>query len=286
MKHALRLLLLFSVSAFAMSHEETVVRTTYARLTFTSQVRFLVEDSEPSQMKGKAALQAQLDDGPAHFVVDNVSTGNLSDIANVQWDTLVNEPVGEIMSIDGGGQNYTETDRHGVTKRSFHTPYVRVNWKITDNQPGRWKGLTVATYLSDVFQEKSLKYERYATYRVQVTLQGRSRMYTAICLFGKNAKNPVLFEDFIVRPGSPNDYTKGSLYPAVLLETYRREIPEIADWIAANTVAEKTAVRDVYCDSKGCGLPKEWVDKSLAVPFDPATRGWLPKLDSPQARLH
>jgi hypothetical protein len=97
MKHALQVLLLFSVSAFAMSHEETVVRTTYARLTFTSQVRFLVEDSAPSQMKGKAALQAQLEDEAPHFVIDNVATGNLSDIANVQWDTLATEPVGELI---------------------------------------------------------------------------------------------------------------------------------------------------------------------------------------------
>ena len=81
--------------------------------------------------------------------------------------------------------------------------------------------------------------------------------------------------------GSLELVTSQSLYPEAILETYYREFPEIADWIAANTITKSTATRDAYCSPTGCGLPAKWVSKSLAAPIDPESREFL-KMGGPE----
>jgi hypothetical protein len=257
-----------------MTHEETMVRTAYARLSYAAQLRVVANDAIHASHLSKAQLQEQIAQQAPRFEIDNVALGSLSAIAGLPWEQMVTKPDGDLIYVRSGGTSPAITTRNGVTKKSMF--WVMTGWGNHTFEQS-WSGITVAQAVGDVPKLQDETCNSYSSYRVTAALNGRSRTYNAMFLFGKDAKGneTIHMIDNVVGLGSLELVTTQSLYPEALLETYYREIPEIADWIAANTITKSTATRDAYCSPTGCGLPADWVNKSLVVPIDPESRELL-----------
>ncbi len=272
-------MMLASISAAVaqMTHEETMVRTAYARLSYAAQLRVVAEDAMGTThaAHNKSELKAQIANLAPQFQIDNVVVGNLSTFAGISWEQLVTKPNGDLIDVISSGVSPTFTTRNGTTKKSMF--YVMTGWSSHSFERS-WDGVSAAQGIVEVPKLPSeLCCGSYASYRVRVTLEGRSRTYNALFLFGKDSKGneTIHMVDHVIGLGSLELVLTQSLYPEPLLETYYREIPEISDWIAANTISRTNEVRDAYCSQAGCGLPSNWVKKSLAVPIDPETRELL-----------
>jgi len=281
--------LLFSPLALAndMSREEVAVRTAYARLSYAAELRVVAQDATnaPGSAHGsKVELKAQIANLTPRFEIDNMVIGSLSAIADQPWERFANRPDGDLVDVGASRLSWGFTGTDGiVTKKSMF--YVMTGWR---NQAfgESWDGISVAQAVGDQQKLRQESYDRYAHYRVHVTLDGRGRTYNAIFLFGKDAKgNEVVhIVDHIMGIGSLDLVLGRSLYPEVLLETYYREAPEIADWVSASTVMNQTPTRDVFCIPSGCGLPMNHVRKSLAIPIDPRSRELRAKPRAPGSR--
>jgi hypothetical protein len=285
MKYVIALCLTFAAISCAlaaeMSHEETMVRTAYARLSYAAQLRVVANDAMHASHLSNAELQEQIAKLAPRFEIDNVALGNLSAIAGLPWEQMVTKPDGDLIYVRSGGASPSITTGNGVTKRSMF--WVMTGWGNHAFEQG-WNGVTVAQAVGDVPKLPGEVYISYLSYQVTAKLEDRSRTYNAMFLFGRDPKGneTIHMIDNVVGLGSLELVSTQSLYPEALLETYYREIPEISDWIAANTVAKPTETRDVYCSPAGCGLPASWVNRSLAVPIDPESREFL-KMREPAA---
>ncbi len=275
----------------SMSHEETMVRTAYARLTYAVQLQIVAQDAmnaPGSARHNKALLQTQLKELTPRFEIDDVMSGNLSTIGNEFWENFITKPNGDVIHITASGVVSTFTTPSGITKKSMF--YARASWSARVFETS-WDGATVARAVSELSVTDGVPngvvYDHYTSYRVLATLQGRNRSYNAMFLFGKDPKgNESIFKvDHIVGMGALDTVTNQSLYPEVLLETVYRELPEVADWIAANTTSNTTKTRDAYCTPEGCSLPAEWVNKSFTFPINHITRESFPKSHLPQSEL-
>ena len=264
-----------------MTHEETMVRTAYARLSYAAQLRVVANDAIHASHLSKAQLQGQIAKLAPRFQIDNAALGSLSTIAALPWEQMVTKPDGDLIYVRSGGTSPAITTRNGVTKKSMF--WVMTGWGNHTFEQS-WSAVTVGQAVGDVPKLQGETCSSYISYRVTATLNGRSRTYNAMFLFGRDSKGNETMHmiDNVVGLGSLELVTTQSLYPEALLETYYREFPEIADWITANTVTKPTATRDAYCSPTGCGLPSDWVNKSLAVPIDPESRELL-KMSGPQS---
>jgi hypothetical protein len=277
------LLASLSGAAAQMTHEETLVRTAYARLTYAAQLRVVANDAMHARHLSTAELQEQVTKLTPRFEIDNVALGSFSAIAGLPWEQMVTKPDGDLIQVGSSGVGPIITTRNGVTKKQMF--YVMTGW-ISHTFDQSWRGVTVAQAVGDVPKLRGEICSSYISYRVTATLNGRSRTYNAMFVFGRDAKGneTVHMIDNVVGLGSLELVTTQSLYPEALLETYYREFPEVADWIVANTLAKPTEARDAYCSPAGCGLPVNWVNKSLAAPIDPESREFL-KVGEPQSSL-
>jgi hypothetical protein len=265
----------FRMAATAqMTHEETLVRTAYARLSYAAQLQVVSNDAIHSGGLSKSELNEQIARLAPRFEIDNVALGNLSAISALSWEQMVTKPDGDLIQVTSSGVSPTITTRNGVTKKSMF--YVMTNWSSHTFEQS-WSGVTVAQAVGDVPKLSGEVCNSYISYRVTATLNGRSRTYDAMFLFGKDSKGneTIHMIDNVVGLGSLELVSTQSFYPEAILETYYREMPETAAWIAANTISRTTEARDVYCSVSGCGLPANWVNKSLAVPSDPESREFL-----------
>jgi hypothetical protein len=261
-----------------MTHEEKVIRTAYTRLSYAAQLRIVTQTAigAPNSARNSAELKVQVADLTPHFEIDNIAIGNLSSIAGLPWEQIVTKPDGDLIDVGASGVSPTISTRNGITKKSQF--YVMTGWSNHIFEPS-WDGITVAQAVSESPKPHGEVYSLYASYRVRATLNGRNRTYNAVFLFGKDSKGneAIHMIDHVVGMGSLDLVMSRSLYPEALLETYYREISPISDWIPANTVENRTEIRDVLCSPSGCGLPANWVAKSLAVPIDPESEEFLPR---------
>jgi len=263
--------------------EETMVRTAYARLSYAAQLRVVANDAIHASHMSKADLKEQIAQQSPRFEIDNVELGSLSAIARLPWEQLVTKPDGDLIQVTSSGVWPTITTRNAVTKKQMF--FVSTNWSNHTFEQS-WSGITVEQEVGNMPKSPAEVCSSYISYRVTATLNGRSRTYNAMFLFGKDAKGneTIHMIDHVLGLGSLELVTTQSLYPEALLETYYREFPEIADWITANTVTKPTATRDAYCSPSGCGLPADWVNKSLAVLIDPESREFL-KMGGPRSSV-
>jgi hypothetical protein len=246
----------------------------YARLSYAAQIRVVASDAIHASHRSKAELQEQIAKLTPRFQIDNVALGSISAIAGLPWEQMVTKPDGDLIYVRSGGASPSITTRNGVTKKSIF--WVMTGWgNHTFGQS--WSGVTVAQAVGDVPKLTGEVCNSYISYQVTATLEGRSRTYNATFLFGKdsNGNETMHMIDQVLGLGSLELVSTQSLYPEAILETYYREFPEIADWITANTVTKAAETRDAYCSPTGCGLPANWVKKSLAVPIDPESREFL-----------
>jgi hypothetical protein len=172
-----------------MTHEETLVRTAYARLSYAAELRIVAYDAMgPNRAGNLAALKAQIASRTPHFVIDNVAIGNLSAIADLPWEQMVTKPDGDLIDVGSSGVWPETTTPNGVTKRTGKSMfYVMVGWSSHTFEPS-WSGVTVAQVVKDSPKPLGEVYSTYISYRVKATLSGRSRTYNAIFFLARTQK--------------------------------------------------------------------------------------------------
>ncbi len=87
---AVTCIMLVSISAAVaqMTHEETVVRTAYARLSFAVDLNTVFTAAQANPNIDPAALLIQIEQKGLRFTLSEFSVGNLADIASQDYDVL------------------------------------------------------------------------------------------------------------------------------------------------------------------------------------------------------
>ncbi len=281
MRHlAVLCVMLASLSAAVaqMTHQETIVRTAYARLSYAARMCVLLryaEDARVGHDETVADLKNEMDSQLA-FQFRSFNVGNLSDIADTRWDALVSKPQLDLITVAFG---YSKVPtKVGASDPFSEMSYASASWQRWDEYDADWSTPVkqVIAELPKDTGKPELVYSRYATYSVTVALAGRQRTYQAIFLFGRNpdGSEALYFIDHVLGMGVLDTAMQRSLYPQPLLETYMREFPGIAAWIPSAGVPSNATAKDVVCDGATgvCGVPEKLLQQSLSVPIDPGTR--------------
>jgi hypothetical protein len=290
---AITCMILASISAAAaqMTHEETMVRTAYARLSYAARTGVLLryaEDARVGREEAAADLKNEMDSQLA-FQFRSFGVGNLTDIADTRWDALVSKPQQDLIAVVFGYEKVPM--KVGSINPSSEMSFVTASWQRWEEYDADWSTpvkRAIAELPRDTGKPEVL-YSRYAAYSVTVTLAGRQRTYQAIFLFGRNpdGSEAIYFIDHVLGMGVLDTAMQRSLYPQPLLETYMRELPGIAQWISSAGVPSNATANDIDCNriTDVCGIPKPLLEKSLSVPIDPETRTFYQLFSSNGAKL-
>jgi hypothetical protein len=272
------------------THEETVVRAAYARLSYGARTGVLLryaEDARVGHDETAADLKNDMDSQLA-FQLRSFSVGNLADIADTRWDALVSKPQLDLIAVVFGYEKVPM--KIGSIDPFSEMSFVTASWQRWEEYDADWSTpvkQAIAELPRDTGKPEVL-YSRYAAYSVTASLAGRQRTYQAIFLFGRNpdGSEAVYFIDHILGMGVLDTATQRSLYPQPLLETYMRELPGIAQWISSAGVPSNAAAKDIVCNgiTGVCGIPNPLLAKSLSVPIDPETRTFYQLFSSNAAK--
>jgi hypothetical protein len=232
-------LTLASLTAAAqMTHEETVVRAAYARLSYAARTGVLLRYAEDARLghdETAADLKNEMDSELA-FQFHSFNVGNLSDIADTRWDALVSKPQLDLIAVVFGYQKVPM--KVGASDPFSEMSFVTASWQRWEEYDADWS-TPVSRAIADLPRDTGkpqVLYSRYAAYSVTATLAGRQRTHQAIFLFGRNpdGSEAAYFIDHILGMGALDTGMQRSLYPQPLLETYMRELfsaPDCIDWV-------------------------------------------------------
>jgi hypothetical protein len=240
-----------------MTHEETMVRTAYAKFAYSVQQgvigRLAVEADnrgvpkrEPSLTSDQRLAAAQVDFTLSDFVI-----GDVRDIVNRKAVDLISPASGEMLDTSGeSGANYSD---QGLATRwqSFE-----LHWKPAHPLPAAAQTITISEWYALQWREQwpSALWQRYASYSVKVIYQGKTvGPYKALFLFGRNAQGD---EEIAPMDGTTNAASLGTaltlhLFPDAFVLTRLRNIPVVASWLNANQMLDASCPAgkaDVCCD--------------------------------------
>jgi hypothetical protein len=270
-----------------LSHEEQVVRTTYARVTFAAQLGMLwhaVEMNEgwPGLNDGLALTKAMNEQ--VRFDLTDFKVGELKDIGNTaSWTSLVEGPTDTLgiyfVEIPVG---YTKNSK----RQDFNITYADTAWKPATPSAIETHEERARTSLVPTVKEVLLslrkpngggEWSRYVSYSVVASLRERSISYHATFLFSQNG-DEVLPLDYATGMGIA-PFLKTNMYPFALVDTAFREIPLVQSWVLSNEIkgCKKTNQPEVCCDPVmgRCGIASEDLQRSLGREIDPAMRSFL-----------
>lgn len=215
------------------SHEETVVRQTYAKLAYAYDVHNVQQLIEDYEQKGVdvskinlADAMSQISDEKIHFELSDFKVGNVSDIKG-NYDDYVLEPNGsDTLMVIPGTFDVTEADKHVA-----HGITADIKWRSGERlQPDVWKVPAIQAIGRPL---DGVMYQRYASYRVIVKFQGRERDYRALTLF---APNNILVIDLVTGNSALTFFAKreNNVAPNTLAQTANRQNPIVKEWLRKN----------------------------------------------------
>jgi hypothetical protein len=249
-----------------LREEEIIVRTAYAKLSYSDEVRIVLDALQnigrDKLWKTRANLVDRDLDSRLNFELSHFEFGKISAIADRKIGEFDGSPTqigGEILDVTPSIYNYRANG-----SPSQYVAYVKFAWK-TSPYPSLWpaESWPVSKALqSEQFEGK--KYTDYVTYTVTATFQNKSRTYSTWMLFGRDEKSKpqVYFMDGVADPTAVVFAYEHSMYPAAFVETDLRTVPFVDKWLyenarACNAKSEKDNDRiDVCCDPESgrCGV--------------------------------
>ncbi len=269
-----------------MSHEESVVRAAYAKLSYLTQVTVIgnaaMKSYKTTSALDSVKLNQQLSDVEVRFDLEDFKVGDVSEIANMKWGELISpppQPPGEILAIESGSQTFQDRDR---LQSEWKTG--RPRWIPADQIPA----VAMATVLALTVQQHmqisgkqwtypDVVYYRFASFSATVTFRGKSvGPYQAAFFFGRNAKGQgiVAPQDNITDGNALFLALTESIYPKGLLETHLLKTPVVSDWIGSSQVFGQncsTGKQELCCLSAGkCGVSHDDWQRALATPLNSA----------------
>jgi hypothetical protein len=260
-----------------MTHEETMVRTAYAKFAYAVQQgaigRLAIEadnrgvtDREPPLTSGQRLASAQVDFTLSDFVV-----GDVRDITNRKAIDLISPADGEM--LEPTSRNVSYSDRGLATGwQSFE-----LEWQPAHPLPAITQTLTISELYELQWHEQwpQAMLQRYASYSVKAIYQGKTRgPYKALFLFGRDAQGN---EVILPQDGTTNAAFLGialtlHLFPDAFVSTRLRTLPVVASWLNANQTFDASCSAgkgDVCCDlaKLKCGLAHADLTESLSKPL-------------------
>ncbi len=217
-----------------MTHEEEVVRVAYARVAFAGQINeihALLKEHGVHNKLDRAEFQRRIQ-STLQFELSDFKIGPISEIAKIKYSDLVTKPSqtsGDSLFVAPGHFNYSKDGEptqsaiaatHWIPSRD-----ITENWDIPfadGYAQGEWSG----------------QHQRYASFKVKATFQGRSREYRALFLFGTGPNGTELVSpiDTIVNinGNAVTHFVRHDAYPETLIEGGLGNDPTILEWLKAN----------------------------------------------------
>jgi hypothetical protein len=280
-------------AAANMTHEETVVRTAYAKFSYASEEGVIgalaVEALTPERPVDKryAAMTADQRFAAARvsFTLSEFIVGDIDEILDRKALELISTSAGQpVLEGSIGINNYSEP---GI---SAHWNHLDASWQLPHPFPPSELQALQSLKLADLYQLQWQKprpesaWQRYASYSVTVTFQGKVvGPYKALFIFGHDDKGNATVEvqDAIV-PGLFSAMYE-HLFPDALVLTHMRKYPVVTNWLKAKRVSGASCSSgqgDVCCDlvKLTCGLGSQdlaeglsrlWPDPSSPIPPAP-----------------
>jgi len=251
------------------SQEEQTVKKTYAKLAFATMVErvhdLLTKTDDPSV----AEIENAIADRGFRFELSNFAVGPVAEIAKQPYCDLVTPPDGQQDVVESIAVTFTHTEdlRKQLEVRETQEFGARVRWvKGQEASRENWK-MPFGEALTLFNSNNNSLYSRYISFHVAVSLDGRSRSYKAMFLFG-SGQVPVLVLDNVTSNSALGQFVTTSVYPAILLDSGMTQKQGVADWLSLHQVDESacpSGKREVCCDptTLKCGLARADVAASL-----------------------
>ena len=280
MKYVIALCLAFaaisSAAAAEMSHEETAVRTAYAKFAYASEQYVMAQLAREAMSPESRANTGMTNDqrlsaAQVTFTLSDFSFGNVREILNrkvidfitpAKSEMLVAGPMSSQFAEGGTMSELRSLDLHWQSASPL-APEV-ADTKISDLYQLQWHRL-----------RPEALWQRYASYMVTVSFQGKTQgPYRALFIFGHDPKGNETIE--------PEDGTadamglafaiQSHLFPAPFVRTRLRGYQVIASWLNTKQTSGpscSSGVGDVCCDvvALRCGPGRDDVADGLSRPL-------------------
>ena len=255
-----------------MSHEETVVRQTYATLAYAATIRSIHRALDAQPEITRTALDARISNEAVKFQLTNFSSGKLGDIAQHSYGDLVTKPDGsDVLAIATGSLKYSEEGSPDIFDPTAQVEGWVPGQQVSDN-------FDIPAAKAFAMADTDRIYSRFAPYTVTALFRGRSRTAKAMFVFGTNADGQELIGPIDPMTGSSAlfEFVSQTVYPATLLKTRLRATPVVADWLRSHQVFDascKPGKEDVCCDpaTLECGVASKDVTAHLSKPVSELT---------------
>jgi hypothetical protein len=266
-----------AASAADMTHEETVVRTFYAKFAYAVQQgaigRLALEENPgggrpvPKEKAGMTSDQ-RLAAAQVSFILTDFVIGDVREILNKKAIDLISPAVGETLRTSGINESYSDM---GL---GTHWNGLEASWRSANPPPIGAQEVTIRDLYQVQWHEERPEalWQLYASYTVTVSFQGKSRgPYKALFIFGHDAKGDEVVEpeDATTDPTGLVQSTHDSLFPDAFVLTRLRTLPVVASWLNANQMSGPNCSvgrGDVCCDlsKMKCGPAREDVAAGLS----------------------
>jgi hypothetical protein len=250
---------LAALAADSMTHEETVVRTAYAKLAYASEqwaMTQLVSESIPDSVGVQPDNSGMTRDQRLYaaritFTLRDFVVGDVRNISNAKVSQFISPANGEVLMTNPMIYQVAEGGKF------FKAKGVAPEWQTVPALPEEMPDTRISDIYSLQWHQQrptASAWQRYASYSVTVTFQGKTHgPYKALFLFGHDADGNEMIE--------PEDATtnadglalaiQGNLFPAALANTRLRRDPAVAKWLQEKQLSDASCSvgkGDVCCD--------------------------------------
>jgi hypothetical protein len=258
---AVACLLLTSLSAAVaqMTHEETVVRTAYAKLSYAVDLETAMRAVRHNPKITYAQLAQEVAKESLTFRLSDFSVGDMASVLDRKYSNVFHDirDGGNVIDIASVAETFTEETDGAKTETRMDL--ARPRW--SRGPLGPVPDSTVAEMLPAMERESGISaLVRYCTYTVTVNFEGRSRTYQADFYFGPEGRGQAAPGDMVVAlgGGTLQELLLKPVYPEVVLKTatYGRN-PALRELLEANQRSNETCRRgEACCDlyALQCGI--------------------------------
>jgi hypothetical protein len=280
MKYVIAICLTFaaisSALAAEMSHEETAVRTAYAKFAYASEqnvmAQLAMESMSPETRTDTGMSNDQrLAAAQVSFTLSDFVVGNVQDIINRKAVDFITPANGETLVASPISSQFAE----GGTIAEVRS--LSLHWQSASPLPPE----LADTKLADLYQfqwhrlRPEALWQRYAAYTVTTSFKGKTHgPYRALFIFGHDA-----LENETIEPEDGTTDAMGlayvmqsHLFPTPFVRTRVRGYQVIAAWLNTKQMSGPSCsvgLGDVCCDPADlrCGPSRQDVADGLSRPL-------------------
>jgi hypothetical protein len=172
-------------AAPGVSAEERVIRRAYRKLSIYQIVEIFTQAKREAQMRGAVLTQParrQLAQNVLRFELRDFRIGRIQEILNVKYKDLVTAPNNEIIQIGTGTIVNTVTNANGENISGEAKFSVNAKWKNGQYSPLFDQNVTMG-YIMQIEALRFNDVNKFASYEVTASLQGKTSTYRALVLF-------------------------------------------------------------------------------------------------------